>query len=297
MSEDDESSRSALDPQLLRSFLTVCDSGGFTAAAVLLHLTQSTVSHQIRRLESLLGTRLFQRSTRRIALTEAGEQLRRDAQPILAELDALLARHRHSPLSGTLRFAAQEDYFSLPLADLLPRFAQRYPEVNLDVQVGLGDDLLPRVQSGAVDLALIRQVPPTGDGHAVWREPLVWACSTRFAHPHDGGLPLALAPAPCAYRQAALHALEASRQRWRVVFSCRSRAGLIASVASGLAISPLRRGELGGELREVDDALGLPPLPEVEMALHSAKISDNPAAATFAEMLAETLATAHESRR
>lgn len=81
----------------LQIFVAVAEAGGFTAAAERLGMTKANVSLQVGRLETQLGATLFNRTTRRVKLTEAGQALYLDAQPALATLrDALLQADRKS---------------------------------------------------------------------------------------------------------------------------------------------------------------------------------------------------------
>ena len=88
------------DPGLLRAFVAVKETGGFTRAGQRLNLTQSAISHQIRRLEEQAGRQLLRRTTRRLTLTEDGEEFLRHAEQILASLNALTQRFLPSPVSG-----------------------------------------------------------------------------------------------------------------------------------------------------------------------------------------------------
>src|ERR1700761_4374005 len=98
------------DPTLLRAFVAVKETGGFTRAAQRLHLTQSAVSHQIRRLEDQVGRALLLRTTRSLTLTEDGQDFLRYAEQILHSLDALAQRFRPSPISGSVRFGVPENF-------------------------------------------------------------------------------------------------------------------------------------------------------------------------------------------
>ena len=80
------------DPTLLRAFVAVKETGGFTRAAERLHLTQSAISHQIRKLEEQVGRPLLHRTTRRLTVTEDGEDFLRYATQILDTLDAMTRR-------------------------------------------------------------------------------------------------------------------------------------------------------------------------------------------------------------
>ncbi|RYE77096.1 MAG: LysR family transcriptional regulator, partial [Hyphomicrobiales bacterium] len=119
-------------PELLRALVAVAEAGGFTRAAERLHLTQSAVSHQIRRLEEQIGTPLFIRTTRKLALTEDGEEFLRHARQILQAHAALSQRFQASTLAGAIRFGVPENFLGDELPHLLSRFARAFPAVRLE---------------------------------------------------------------------------------------------------------------------------------------------------------------------
>lgn len=144
----------------LTVFVHVVETQGFSAAARLLGLTKSAVSKKINRLEERLGLRLLQRTTRRMALTEAGRLVFERAAPAVALLGE--ARQLASGLveapRGTLRVTASVTFGKLCLMPLLPEFLACYPEIN--VQLSLLDRFVDLVDEG-YDLALrLTQKPP-----------------------------------------------------------------------------------------------------------------------------------------
>src|SRR5262249_38374961 len=114
------------DPALLRAFVAVKEAGGFTRAAQRLHLTQSAVSHQIRRLEEQIGRPLLCRTTRTLTLTEDGYDFLRYAEQVLASLDALSHRFQPSSVSGFVRFGVPETFMGERLLPLLSQFARDF---------------------------------------------------------------------------------------------------------------------------------------------------------------------------
>ena len=128
------SDRHGLRPDLLRAFIAVHETGGFTRAGKRLHLSQSAVSHQIRRLEEQAGTALLKRTTRSLTLTEDGEEFLRHAEQILRAQDALAIRFQRSAVTGAVRFGVPESYVGDRLPPMLARFAP-VPAVRLDATV------------------------------------------------------------------------------------------------------------------------------------------------------------------
>src|ERR1700743_3362522 len=98
------------DPALLRALLAVKETGGFTRAGQRLNLTQSAVSHQIKRLEEQVGRPLLYRTTRSLTLTEDGEDFLPHAVRILESLETLSRRFQPSVVTGIVRFGVPENF-------------------------------------------------------------------------------------------------------------------------------------------------------------------------------------------
>ena len=120
------------DPGLLRTFVAVVDTGGFTNAAKLLNSTPSTVSAQVQRLEDEAGCLLFVRSTRSVQLTSAGDTLLGYARTILHLNEDAQLRLSGAPQSGRVRVGTSEDFSDSWLPKVLQRFGRQYPEVEVE---------------------------------------------------------------------------------------------------------------------------------------------------------------------
>ena len=114
-------------------FVQVVDRGGFTAAGRTLRIPKSTLSHRIQQLETNLGVRLLNRTSRRFGVTDAGGEFYRHAGMMLreAELAEGAIRHRLNEPIGTVRCTAAIATMQFAMRDLLPGFLARYPKVNL----------------------------------------------------------------------------------------------------------------------------------------------------------------------
>ena len=139
----------------LRSVEAVARHRHFTRAAEELHLAQSALSHQIRRLEQELGTALFERTSRRVRPTEAGEAIAARARRILAEVDA--ARQEVDELRGVLRgriwIGALLPAGGLDVPGLLARFSQAHPGIEVGLREGIAADMLGFLAAGELDAA------------------------------------------------------------------------------------------------------------------------------------------------
>ena len=128
------------DANDLLIFARVADAGSFSRAAEQLGLPKSTVSRRLTLLENQLGERLLLRTTRRLSLTEFGQQLLEHARQVAAEVDAVkaLSEYRQAQPSGRLRVSMPSDIANLLLSDMLAAFIALHPAVSLEL------DLSPR---------------------------------------------------------------------------------------------------------------------------------------------------------
>lgn len=278
------------DPTLLRAFVAVQQTGGFTRAAQRLHLTQSAVSHQIRRLEEQVGRSLLHRTTRRLSLTEDGEDFLRYAEQILGALDAMTRRFRPSPISGVVRFGVQENFLGEQLAPLLSQFARAFPAVRLEVSVSVNLDLCALVQAGELDLAVVLSSPEglkrrRVAGTVLRRSQFAWLAAEGFEPPRGAPLPLAFFPLPCIGRELAVAALQRTAVDWQVVFTSPSQQGLRAAVLAGLAVTVFTHDDLEPGMRIVDGQYGLPVLPKAHFTLIWSEGGKTAAAREFGRLI------------
>lgn len=273
------------DPSLLRAFVAVKETGGFTRAAQRLHLTQSAISHQIRRLETQVGRPLLRRTTRSLSLTEDGEDFLRHAQEILDALDAMTRRFQPSQVAGAVRFGVSENFMGPRLPPLLSRFARAYPAVRLDISVSVCLDLHALIQADELDLAVIMAVPGTMQGTLLRQTQFVWVAAEGFQARSDASLPFAFFPSPCVNRQVGIAALDDAGVAWHTVFTSPSQQGLRLAVLAGLAITVLTRDDLEPGMKLVGDEYGLPPLPDAEFNLIFSAAGKTRAACEFGRMI------------
>lgn len=279
-----------IDPDLLRVFIAVADCGGFTRAARTLNRTQSAVSMQIKRLEDGTRARLFDRAGRSVRLTPDGETLVDYARRILALNDEAVRALTQNRLQGTVRLGMMADYATAIMPAILAEFAERHPQIYVEVHTGLTADMPKRIGRG-LDLALVMSRAGTGTGEMLRREQTVWAAARTHAVAAQDPLPLALYPRGCLFREWALAALERAGRRWRLAYMSANTSAVEAAVSAGLAVSVFKAGTVPRHLRILGPKDRLPKLPTAEIALHRAPDLSR-AATALADHIAERLRSA-----
>ncbi len=136
----------------LAAFAVVAEQRSFTRAAALLGITQSSLSHTLRRLEARLGLRLLARTTRSVAPTEAGERLLRTLRPALADIEAeisALSELREKP-AGSIRITTGDHAAETVLLPALARLLPQYPDIKVEITAdyGLTDLVAERFDAG-----------------------------------------------------------------------------------------------------------------------------------------------------
>ncbi len=174
-----------LDSRQLRAFVALARLGSFTLAAKDLDLTQSAVSHSMKALETDVGCRLFDRMSKKVLLTHAGEQLLISAEKILGEM--ALARDAITTLNrwgrARLRVAASTSACQYILPGVLCGFQKEYPESNVIIEPADTRNALELLRSNVVDLVVGMEPRADGEFHfvPVFKDELYFMVSS--AHP------------------------------------------------------------------------------------------------------------------
>lgn len=267
-----------LDLDLIRCFVAVAESGGFTSGAKRLRLTQSAVSLKIQRLETLLDRRVFIRTSRSLQVTPEGELLLDYAGRMLALNQEMIQRIADPAIEGILKLGVVEHFGQQFLPDLLAQFKKGRPNVRLIVEVAMTQDLMNGLEEGQFDLVIATtgQTPrssvkpaPFIQERVLVREPLVWAQGPRSPIDlKENPIPLVLFSPPCEYRKLAFESLEKIGRPWQVVYSSSSLTSLQAAVRAGLGITVLGQSALGPKMEPIPAKHKFPKLPETSDAIY-----------------------------
>lgn len=254
-----------LELDLLRAFVAVAETGSFTAAAEVVHRSQSAVSQKVLRLEEILGRRVFARTSRTLGLTPDGERLLVAARRMLEFNDALLREWRAPPATGTLRLGVSEDFIPGQLPKLLARFGRLYPGVHIDLMTGLSCTLITAYEADRLDAVIAKRSEGGPRGRVIWREPLVWLAAADYEPDFTQPARLVMLAAPCTYRDAMIAALDSVRRDWVAACTASSLMGVQAAVAGGLGVTLLGRSfvQAGMRILRAPELWPAPPMTEV----------------------------------
>ena len=262
-----------MDFVALEIFCAVALEGSVTRAAQQLQRAQSNVTTRVRQLEDALGSALFLREGKRMALTPEGEIFLGYAQPLLALAEEARQALQPSQPQGRLRLGALESTAASRLPGPLAQFHGQWPGVALELSTGASQDLLERLRAHALDAVLIAWPPgqpsdPALDAVPVFCEELLLALpadhapitSAQDVQPGT----LAVFESGCTYRRIAQQWLAARAQPLQLL-ELGSYHAILACVAAGNCVGVVPRSVL--ELARTPPALHLHPLQSVNTLL------------------------------
>jgi DNA-binding transcriptional LysR family regulator len=281
----------SLDPDLLRAFVFIAEDGSFSRAAERVGRTQSAVSMQVQRLEAALGKRLFQRARGgHVALTAHGAQLLDRARELLRLNDAIWTSFHTPQVQGRVRLGTPDDYALRYLPPVLKSFADTHPAIEVEVDCLPSVDLIPKLRDGELDLTLLSEGEETAGLPCVqlWRGPLRWITSDRYAPHRLDPLPLALSRTSCSWGRAAVQALEEAGRPYRVAYTAASQIGSHAPVMAGLAVTVSTISWVPDGLRVVRRDEGLPDLPDFSILLAKGRDANQPVTDVLASHIMDT---------
>jgi DNA-binding transcriptional LysR family regulator len=284
------------DVDLLRTFVAVVEAGSFTKASATVHRSQAAVSMQIKRLERMLGTTLFMRDTRNLALTRPGNTLLEYARRMLDLHEEAWSAIVRPEVTGRVVLGAPDEYVSSLLSPVLRRFSNLYPHVEIEIVCAQSTALAPMLADNKIDLAFVtRDRKLRGD--LVRREDMVWVGS-----PEDTSV-LAASPLPvglyehgCVARAHTLDALNKAGIKYRAAYSSASLLGLVATVDAGLAVVALARCSVPSRLAIYGEAQGLPHIEPLEIVVARSAKSDRPTCDYLAAQMMQDLSVRTQTR-
>ena len=278
-----------MDFDLLRALVAVADAGGFSPAARILNRTQSAVSLQIKRLEEQLGSQLFDRSSRRVVLTEAGSSYLHYARRMLILQEEAREAVGRSGRKEILRLGMPDEQALAYLGDLLGPFAREHPDVQLAIHCDPSDLLVARLADGLLDLVLAIRHGMNSSGKHVASQPLVWVGGETWEFDPEAAVPLALHGEGCPYRAEGIAQLTRLGRDWQIVFTSQSPTGINLAVRAGLGVTVKALRSVPAGCRVLRENEGFPALHPATIELHRNAATSSRAADALAQQLVEVV--------
>ncbi|MDH4440260.1 MAG: LysR family transcriptional regulator [Rhizobium sp.] len=248
-----------LPSPLLRSFVAVADCGSLAAAATRVGRSESAISLQMQRLETIVGQALFDRDGRALKLNTTGGWLLAHSRAILARIDA--ARSELGPAAkAPVRLGVVQDFVAQVLRPTLEDLRVQDPARSFSIVIGSTSELLQAMSEDRIDTAVCAGDIPGGLGGQDLA--MKWFGQANLLD--EAVVPLVSITPPCPFLAAATQALDAIGRPWRLALVTPSLDGVKAAVGSGLGIACRTQAGMGSD---VPDVAGLPDLPSVRYSV------------------------------
>ena len=250
-----------LDIDAMRAFQAIVMHGGVTRAADHLSLSQSAVSHKIKRLEESIDCALLNRKPGAPVLTDAGNRLLGYANRILALHDEALLSLSKRTLVGTIRLGITEDITSSGLAGILGRFTRLFPDVSVRTHVAQSLTLQGEIEDGTIDIAVMQifATETRPNDTILYEDHLCWAKALEFQLNTGRPIPFLAYDDNCFYRKWMLEHGSPQGHQFKTVLQCTSNAGIIAGVAAGLGVSILNKRHITSAMEVIEGDFVTPP--------------------------------------
>lgn len=250
---------------LLRTFVAVAEAANVTLAADAVGRTQSAVSVQIRKLETHLSVRLFDRGARGVMLTPDGKKLLPAARKALKEIDGIAALFGRT-LAGTIRVGLPDDYSATILEQALADFSARHVNVEVYARSSCTAAFPDAIRKNELDVAVYSGGPIPAD-EVIYSEPTVFTAGAKLDLDGIAPVPLALFDRDCWWRNVATDALDAAGIPWRIAYLSENFLSVRAAIGAGLGVGILAQSTLEPGMRVLGKREGFPRLPPSELML------------------------------
>jgi DNA-binding transcriptional LysR family regulator len=277
---------------LLRSFVTIVDAGSMAQATETIFLTPSALSLQMKRLEDLLGQRVFRRQGRSLTLTAAGEELLGLARQLLGLNDRIFASLASASDPEPIQVGLVQDFADTILPGVLARFHDMHPRARLQLRVGGSAELMELFDRAKCDVVMCLGRPGDirrGTSRLVREAPMAWIGREALAEIEE--LPLVLLEQPCAFRTALLETLEREGRSYRIILETPNLPGMRAALRAGLGITCRTRGFALSEDLPIPASGTLPALPDIDTVMLRRDLLGD-AATDLADLLEEAAGAA-----
>lgn len=273
-----------LDITTLRSFVAVAEAGGVTRAAGFLHLTQSAVSMQVKRLEEMLDLKVLDRAGRGVALTPAGEQLLTYARKMIALNDEIYARLTQQDWEGEIVLGVPHDIIYPVMPQVLKRMGVEFPRVKVQLISSYTKALKAQFDRGEVDVILTTEQDVGEGGETLAEVPLCWVGAPGGVAYRQRPLQLGFVRA-CAFRDRAMRALDAAGIPWDLAVDSEADRTVEAVASADLGLTCTLFGHAPPQLDYIPTDAGLPDLGVQRINLYMANTGASAVAKGLADFI------------
>lgn len=256
----------------MRSFVAVVQCDGFHQAGLLINRSQSAVTQNIKRLEECLDCSLLLRKQGRLlGLTQEGQRFFTQAMVVLEQVEQAVLTLKKPMLKGRVRLGVPDDFIIENLHPVISRCLVSHPSLHIDVMSTVSSKLQKQYQQRKLDIALYKVLSPLNDAdldiEILRSEPLYWVANKAITFNQLDEVPLVVFPDGCAYRKAAISALERLGKSWRISYTSASYENIRRAVSAGLGIGILSRGAVSLEHTILNGEHHFPDLPLVYLVM------------------------------
>src|SRR5882672_9730100 len=285
---------------LIRCFLTVVESGGFTQASTRLHVTQSGITLKIKRLEEQLKCRLFRRTVKPLELSHEGEIVLGYARRLLDLNQEMVERVAKPKKDVALRLGIVDHFGPQLLPMWLAEFRETFPNVKILSDIGVTHELLKDLEADKFDI-VIASAGYTAMGEyklaasiqetLLQKETMLWVqAENSKIDPKGDPLPLVMFGPKCRFRPIALEALQKAGRTYEIVFVGGNLESIQTGVEADLGLSVLSPLSLAKNIMVLGSDSGLPALPTADLAIYSRKKPTHPMVSRLTTFLVESVA-------
>jgi DNA-binding transcriptional LysR family regulator len=253
-----------IDIGSLRAFCVVAEKESFTLAAEFLGATQSTISMRVKKLEQLLGQKLFDSSPHGVGLTDFGTDFISKAKELLGAHDNTLRSITYQSEKTSFRLGVTYHLADKHLPHLLNIINTEFPQYRLTLGIASSEELYAGLSRQKFDAIIVKRRVGDHTGRHLSIGKLVWMMAKDFEYNTENPLPLISLSAPCSVRQMAINALNTAKVSWQETLI---GTNVFAVTSAGIAC--LDQGNLPDDCQIVPEHFQLPPLPETENALEA----------------------------
>ena len=256
-----------LDISALRSFVAVAELGGMTRPADKLNLTQSAVSMQVKRLETVFESPLVKRVGRGVVLTSEGQQLLSYGRQLLRLNDETWQRMTHQAFEGKVVFGVPEDLVIPIVPPIMREFAAAFPRASIRLRSSQTLKLKEELAAGSVDAILTTEAYDTGTGECLHRAPVRWFMAKGSTVYERRPLPIAY-ERKCIFLPLVVRALDDAGIPWEMPYIADDWRDMTTFVSAGLAIQANMAHIQKSDWEVVPDDGGMPVLPDFGVFLY-----------------------------